>query len=632
MIYDYHCVDCGMKISGDEISFDLGALISGTNEKGTSLSIGQITKITAKELMRLAKKHNVELKHNHRVNMIVSLREYLEILVKKKGEIEKRGQTLTEELRLISSEDIDGYLKEAVGIIYETAEGQEVEEKEISDYVQRLKSWFSLSVPVEKQILIEEGNGEEGVQRIRAIKKNPQNYIADFWIEPEFFEDGNYSQSLYSIKFSSRQNVAFYTPVRDPLEIRGYCPYCGKPVIKGAGKYPHIMVGMLGAQSAGKTSLIMSMIEELNESFFELGLSFPGEVLCDSKYDIMKKNQILYKKGWAVIKTTAGTDANTFNATYLLADKNKSFAKLVTLIDIAGEQCYDRQTNEVNIDALRAFPLIGSCSIYLLCSCIDQTGYGNADGKTVSIPPEAVVQIANGIYEQRNQNEKVPPMCIVMTKADMARNPSGLTGSDNPLHEIQAASRDYLFASQLEDLRLIYDTCTSSNIRQPLRWAYNTFNQMKGQTYVSLMACSGLGRLANRYEYEIFDQDIPEYIDPETGQPKPFSRKGIINLWKWVLQVSGIIPLENTQYRFTSIPSYIEDYGNGQGKYQINEAVLKMRIGGVVRVFINSSDKDIAILRLINEKERSNAKGPRIPFHNSNNEWQNRLQRLCQSN
>lgn len=608
MIYNYYCMDCGNLISGNEISFDLGGLISG-NEENAPLSIGRLSKITAQELVFLAKRHNIELSHNHKTRMIVSLREYLKILVRNKGKAEGRELAIMQEFRSISAEDIDGFLNEAVGIIYETAEGQEVEAEKIKAYVSYLKSWFPLSDSVEKQIIAEDSNGEGGIQTIRALKKNPGNYEAGFWIEPVFFEDGK-SSSLYSVRASRTEHAASYAPIsvfvvfrgkERPHEIRGYCPICGKPVVKGAGKYPHIMVGMLGAQSAGKTSLIMSMIRELkkDDTYRQLNLEYPGEILCDSKYLVMRKNEELYDKGWAVEKTLADTDANTFNATYLFSDRNGITSKLVTLIDIAGEQCYDKEIGGLSTVAEKIFPLITQCSLYILCSCIDQTAYGNADGKAAEeeerIEPHAVMQIAKDIYKVRKvRKEKMPPLCIVMTKDDLARDANGQPDDNNPFAGIKPVSEaNYLFASKLSDLSLTYESCPDPNIRQSLSWAVNVFDQMTTKTYVSMMSCSALGRLAARYEGN--PDKIPIYKDPVTHEAVPFTRKNITDLWKWVLMAGGIVPVMGTTYRFPHIPSFIESYGNGPGMFRINVPELKNRLAGIQRMFINVSRKDYQI-------------------------------------
>ena len=55
--------------------------------------------------------------------------------------------------------------------------------------------------------------------------------------------------------------------------------------------------------------------------------------------------------------------------------------------------------------------------MYMLCTCVSQKGYGEADQDTAEIDNLALMQIANGIYEQRRNQETVPPMCIVITKS-----------------------------------------------------------------------------------------------------------------------------------------------------------------------------------------------------------------------
>ena len=58
-------------------------------------------------------------------------------------------------------------------------------------------------------------------------------------------------------------------------------------MLDGSGKYEHFLVGFLGAQSAGKTSLFVSMINDLPNYFGKLGIELP-EVLCDGKYEKVK--------------------------------------------------------------------------------------------------------------------------------------------------------------------------------------------------------------------------------------------------------------------------------------------------------------------------------------------------------
>ena len=87
------------------------------------------------------------------------------------------------------------------------------------------------------------------------------------------------------IRRKTGKSPSFFLPRE---KIRGYCPECNKPVLDGSGKYEHFLVGFLGAQSAGKTSLFVSMINDLPNYFGKLGIELP-EVLCEENIEKVKK-------------------------------------------------------------------------------------------------------------------------------------------------------------------------------------------------------------------------------------------------------------------------------------------------------------------------------------------------------
>lgn len=132
----------------------------------------------------------------------------------------------------------------------------------------------------------------------------------------------------------------------------------------------------------------------------------------------------LNKYGWAVGKTDAQVVVEAYNATLLVTRRTGNKTILLSFVDIAGELCYDQNIQDISLDALQSFPLITSCHLYMLCTCVSQMGYGNAEENerenAAAIDNRALIQIANGIYRQRNNQDSIPPMCIVITKVDMA--------------------------------------------------------------------------------------------------------------------------------------------------------------------------------------------------------------------
>ena len=612
MIYKYYCVDCGNEFDGQEIAFDLAQLIEPDDTSPEkSLSLGRVTQITAEELISYIQQQGVVLEHGKRVKVRVRMVDVLRLMGQNIGELDDRGDI---ESKRMGEYTID-QLEEAMENVFTTNENLEVDSRKKSDYISRFKNCFELNKKAEQFLMFDlyqrTDLTEEQKQKAEAtIQNKTENFEASFYIEPEFFESGK-SRYLYTIRHSLSETTPHMQPMKAPLEVRGYCPKCGKPVIKEAGKYPHVLVGLLGVQSAGKTSMIMAMLEQIKESFTELGLSYPGQALCDSRYDIMKDNEILYRHGWAVVKTNASSNAGTFNASMEVSSSDRKVTKLITFIDIAGEQCYDVRTEQLNIDALRTYPLIGNCSLYLLCSCIDQTGYGNADGKNVSIRPDAIINIAIGIYQHFDQSRKIPPMCLVMTKTDIAAKPGSTSDDRNPFDQIiPAGPKNYQFSSQLENLKMTYASVENRNIREPLEWCARTYEEMKSTTYLTMMACSALGRAGVRFEGE--DIDKIDYYRDSSGREMPFVRTRIDDLWKWILKTIGVVGIDESKgsaRRLSSTPSFREFYTlpgepKAEDSFAASEAEIRSRLDAVSKLFLNASEEDWELLKELKKEDR----------------------------
>lgn len=120
------------------------------------------------------------------------------------------------------------------------------------------------------------------------MERPPANYHMHCWVEPIYFEG---TDEIYTIRFFDEENPVNLKSFENIIAIRGYCPECRKPIIKDAGRYEHKLVGFLGAQSAGKTSLFVAMINnELPNMFTQLGIKLPDPLcLSDGRYDRLLK-------------------------------------------------------------------------------------------------------------------------------------------------------------------------------------------------------------------------------------------------------------------------------------------------------------------------------------------------------
>lgn len=578
MIYDYYCVDCGNKIEGGKINFDLAEMI-GLRTGDSKGVFGKHTQVSAGQLKGLAGACKQELVHGTKTRIEISLRAFLQIMGWNAGGVELR--------QLMSSYQYNE-LADALVPLVRTGENDAAAQQLLNDYQRALKNKFIFKTVkrADEQITEEE-------------RQNTQNYKAVFWVKPEFLENGK-SDQLYTVQYSQIEDTPNMETLKAPTEIRGYCPHCGKPILKGTGKYPHLLIGLLGAQSSGKTSTIVAMMYQILAYYDKIGVKFPGNILCDSRYQAMQDNIRLFEKGWAVQKTNVETSAGTFNASLLLESKATGVKKVLTFVDIAGEQCFDTITETVNRTAFKVYPLINSCDMYLLCNCIDQTGYGNADGEQAFIPPKAVILVAEGIYEELRDPAKVPPLGIIMTKADMAASAGASTTPGNPFASIKP-NKKYVYQDSLDALSNTYDMIGNENIREPLRWSCKAYEDLKDRTYMMMMSSSALGRDAVKYKGPM--DNIPPYTDGN-GRFVPFHPIRLLDLWGWILKNAGLDPVVGRGYSFRNVPNYAEKYILNSTDpairkkhllaYKSTEAMSRCQ--NIVRLFINPSRTDRGIV------------------------------------
>ena len=576
MIYKYYCVNCGNRMNGEDIRFDLSELVGVRDASDENTTANPAALISPAQLEANAEAEGGKpLVHGQLCPITMSLRTYLGILGLYTGK--------TKEMRAYGYNDDD--LTDAVSQLVKTNENAEAAGEKIGEYVATIKNLFV-------------------ADRAHEGSENNDDYKRTFYVKPEYFENGR-SKYMYSLEYAYDVNSPNTKKIRAPQPIRGYCPKCGKPILVNAGKYPHVLVGLLGAQSAGKTTMILSMLQEIEHSFSDLNIEFPGNVLCDSRYSITRQNQELFNKGWLPLKTNA-TGVNSFNASLLIEKSNSHDKMLLTFADIAGEQCYDPETNAINLDATEKFPLINSCDVYILCTCLDRTQYVRADNvseeQAIDMPPQAVMMIANGIYGNlrsfRKQAHKTPPLCIVMTKADVVNDAKAQAVVRNPFDEIKVVN-SYRYKSQLDNLSLTYKTFGEDKIREPLDWCCKAYTQMKDKTYLSMMACSATGRVGDVWEGK--DTAIP------MNKNGRFKSMGIKDLVQWVFQAIGLSPIMGN-YQFLAVPSHDEKYyksTNGENFRQghFTDKGAGARCTYIPCVFMNPTKTDADIYKASRQPE-----------------------------
>lgn len=586
MIHKYYCVNCGNRFNGEEIKFDLFELIGLRDASDENSTANPAALIIPGVLIGNASANGQKLTHGQLCPITLSLKTLFTILAVNSDNMTRAA------LQQCRYDDDD--LRNVFESLIKTNENIAVVQQIVDEYVAQIKKLF----------VLEKGKPDNS--------DDPSDYKRTFYVKPEFFDNGR-SEHIYSLEYADDPYAANTKKIRAPEQIRGYCPKCGKPILLNAGKYPHVLVGLLGAQSAGKTTMILSMLQDILNNFYEHGIELPTNVLCDSRYKITRQNQRLFNNGWLPVKTQE-TGVNSFNASLLLEARESGKKLLVTFADIAGEQCYDPQTDAIKLDAVQVFPLINSCDVYILCSCLDNTQYVRADdtnttgdvssqdvkkGKKIKMPPQAVLRIADGIYDNlrdfRKAESKTPPLCIVMTKADVVTDAKAQAAVKNPFDRIKYP-KPYFFDSQLTNLSRTYKTFGDSKIREPLEWCCKAFDMMSNKSYISMMACSATGRVGDTW--------TKENEEPSLNENGTFVSKGIDDLVDWLFKVIGLSPVSGN-YRFEGVPSYNEKYlpAIGQERYR-NEHYTNRGAGkrceGVAHVFLNptSADRELYLASL----------------------------------
>ncbi|MCI5900332.1 MAG: hypothetical protein MRZ69_08310 [Lachnospiraceae bacterium] len=583
MIYDYYCTNCGHKFSGKEVVFDLVQILDFHSGKSGNLFI----KFTPEDLRELAERNGAVLADGKRIRLKLSLFDLLGYMAQDLPNTvdQEAMQELTyEEFEQVTA--MSNLLISSSGL-----QNMDVKVENVRALVDSIIAKLEQEEKTDPNISEEEWN------------QNTENYSLFFWVEPVYFEG---TEDIYSIRYSCEKNPANLLPfIFSGLEIRGYCPECTQPVLRGSGEYEHILVGFLGAQSAGKTSLFVSMINDSKNYFGKMGIEYP-ELLCDGKYEKIKNAIEFNANGWAVGKTDAKATIEAYNASLLITRANDQRKVILSFIDIAGELCYDQETKGISLDALKKFPLITACHLYMLCTCVSQRGYGEEDEDTAKINNTALMNIATGIYRQRVNNDDkltVPPMAIVITKIDMAvQNTQIERGSveqnpfawdKNNLSEMryhQYEKKDaFNLPEQIEHLKGIYAETSNIDIREALRWCRTTYEDKKKTTYISFIPCSALGKKGRKYNPEKDDF----YKDGDTFTPLKLDV-----VWTWILCNIGIKTVFD-DYCLPFIPSYGEGIklknmpqGSCSVRCLFQEKEEENRTKAVCKLYLNLSDFD----------------------------------------
>ena len=528
MIYDYYCTNCGNKLYGTDIVFNLAQILDLGSER--------FIKFSPIDLREVAERNNQPLVNGRKIRLKITLFDLL-------GYIGQDLDTLNQEAMQELSYDEFAAGEAMVDLL----QGSSMQNDDVQ--MNNIKTWVDA---ITAKLKLQEKAGSETLDDAEWMQ-DTSHYDLYFWVEPVFFEG---TEEIYTIKYSLEENPANLLPFSYKRKIiRGYCPKCNEPIAEGSGKYDKIMSAIR-----------------------------------------------LNKYGWAVGKTDAQVVVEAYNATLLVTRRTGNKTILLSFVDIAGELCYDQNIQDISLDALQSFPLITSCHLYMLCTCVSQMGYGNAEENerenAAAIDNRALIQIANGIYRQRNNQDSIPPMCIVITKVDMASADAnmqnrGATPFDlNNMPELSGRNFEQHgvnLKDQIIYLQNIYNATNDGDIIESLDWCKRTYDNSKTMTYMAILACSALGRPGRKFDSE------KDNLERGGDNFQPIQLKEI---WSWILCNLGMMPVCGNYY-LPYIPSFGEGFHMEDERNQIypvrrvfEENEEKSRTEAVYQLYLNPSQTD----------------------------------------
>lgn len=334
------------------------------------------------------------------------------------------------------------------------------------------------------------------------------------------------------------------------------CPLCGKKVFAHAGTAEHRTVAFIADSRSGKTSSILALAHyAFNALTGTLGgglwagtegvpevLELPNSLDLDPDPEKDLAHELdLFRQGIAPVKT----QDKTYNPTFRVKTKrdNADYYAIITLVDIPGELCHKAGEQDKNTGAqftmteidknllLNRYQIALSCEAYVIC--FDKTKI-NPENERAMTDIQDVCIWADEFQKLRSQQIAVTgryvPMMVLFTKCAEIE---GDTSGKRMKHKANALERTYTFLDELCEMGLQVNAFKPADpVYKAARDKFSNYGDLK-TAYFSALRCSPFG-----YEAPS-EAEVAQGKEPHTPQPR-----NIDQLMKWILSVSGCIPVQ----------------------------------------------------------------------------------------
>ncbi len=354
----YYCVSCGEEIKPDQIGQKTMVSLSYAALDGASETMINLypVYVTREELAKLVNRTDAAGRQ------YLTLSEYLEFAYNRRNR-DDLNDTKAENAQVAQQM----YHDSAVAASMETEADFDEEE-------------------IEHEVVVPGFNETASAQ----IIKNFPNDIC--YLEWKINDSNGYFYHLTE-KSDARKKITPYW----------VCAHCREEVLGCAFEYRHILIGLLGFPSAGKTCLIAALCHTLLEQ---------GGILIATKKVQREYEDMLadYKGGY----TLAKTDVAGMNTYHPSVQKNNV---LWTFVDIPGEVFYEKSQVGMNMEALTSDPKMQmslKCHAYILTADQDIVN----DGLKRSNALNTFEKYINFAEEFNAFTKKGIPLVFALTKVD----------------------------------------------------------------------------------------------------------------------------------------------------------------------------------------------------------------------
>ena len=229
-----------------------------------------------------------------------------------------------------------------------------------------------------------------------------------------------------------------------PIDIKR-CPRCLNILSNELGKYKMINIGLIGSIGAGKTSLLVAIHHFIANKKFDsnnFGIEGITIVSADTTYEPtdvgirLEAFDLLYQSGMS-LPATLNDNTNITNLNIKIASKKSNEAKIINIVDVAGEFWSNKRNNVDIQELINKRPIIGECDNFIVCMA-DSDIVSSADNYKFA---QNIVNVISRIREdninkENNINKEINCCCII-NKVDklvgVAEN-----GIDNILEHISS--------------------------------------------------------------------------------------------------------------------------------------------------------------------------------------------------